>query len=471
MKPLRIVILMPLWHPGFERRFCRLVTTLRSRNYDVTFCVLTSSMRVKSEVSLPAIPEGELRKEPFLSLGAVPIGSLRDWYRRLLNADLVIRGAGKGIEGVNQLILQTRRPVIECQDVGDQIAFTYPADEIAVPGRFFQDLLVLERHAEPSRLVITGDIRFDALSEPETMQRAATFFERYSLSSDRPVVVFCTGASQRQDPWTQALYRRIIQVLEDSGRYQPVIRLHPNDFAAHKRHHHYAAHAGASNTVLYPHVPCIEQRDVLAAMKRCAFYICVESSTCIESSLYGKNCLVVNLHEWCLSDVHRNQTSHFPNPRFNGVGLKNIRFDARIQDMQHQGILRPGASVYRTHNGRCHEFGWIGGDCSIDELPGLLKTVDFESVDSQACSWHLEHYWHRNDGKAHERLADLVEHFQSDPILSARLFAARGRQLWNYGKFTQWNVRYTAAQWLRPLRQKTLARVNGQKTESSPAAR
>lgn len=443
----RLLVLMPIWHAGFEGRWCRLVQTLHRRNYAVTFGVLTDAMNARRELGLPGLPEAELLRAPLAGAGATPIRSLREAYRQLLKADVVIGGMGKGMDLVSGLVRRSGRPFIQCNDVGDQMMYAQGADLFAVPGAFFKAILVRTRGVPAERVVVTGDLRFDAFHDAgdDPGEGWRSFCERYALDAAKRLVIFCSGAAQRQDPWTQGVYQRIVALLRASGRYQPMIRLHPNDLAGRKRHYWFGRTPGPSARALYPEVPCVHRADLLSAMRWCAFFVAVESSTCLESSVYGKNCAVVNLHEWCLNDAYRASGGYFPRRRFGGFGLQRIVWDEQIRSLQAAGILRSGASIYRTEGGDLTEFAWVGADCHLDEFEAVLASSHPEMVDDAAQAWHARHYWNGNDGRAHERLADLVERVQDEPVLSAKLRRSRGRRLWQGMAYRRWELRYGAS--------------------------
>lgn len=430
---LRVLVLMPVWHPGFAYRYHGVIRELRSRGFEVTFGVVTpGEFRARQGRGVPVVPQALLDSPEFRDVEGQPVNTMPSLWRLLGRNDIVLAGTGKGFGRVFAAVAASGKPFLQWNDIGDFHMYRYPADRYIVAGSWFRAMALQDGDAAPEAFLVTGDPRFDGFPPPLDDIATAGFMARYGLDASRPVAVFCSGSLQRQDAWTSTTYGEILKHLEESGRYQPIIRIHPNEYAGHKAHHR------KDHVDWKRNVPVVELEDLLAAMALCQLIVCVETGTCIESSMYAKNCLVVNLHEWCLNDVYRTSRDHFPTRRFRGMGLTRVAFDDRIRQLQRNGILRGGASIYRTESFAVPDYAWLGGDCHVDELPDVLASADLISVDERARRAHVAEYWHRDDHQAASRIAAVVESVQVEPDLAEKLrrssssllgWPRRGRQL------------------------------------------
>ena len=433
---------MPAWHPGFGYRYNGVIAELKSRGFDVTFAIVTDEFHGAGRRGAPAVPQALVATPEFRDLDARPVRTMWTLGRLLEQHDIVLSGTGKGLEGIFSAVVSVGKPFMQWNDVGDFHMFRYGADRYVVAGRWFREMALQDRSARSDEFVVTGDPRFDSFPPTRDTAAVAALTAKYRLDPSRPVAVFCSGAIQRQDVWTAALYDRILTHVRNSGRFQPLIRVHPNEFAGHKANHRKGGVAWKGA------IPVIEPGDVLAAMDLCQLMVCVETGTCLESSIYGKNCLVVGLHEWCLNDAFRASREYFPAPRFRGMGLTRVVVDDHVRRLQRNGILRE-ASVYRTQSFEVLDYSWIGGDCHVDELPDVLASPDLTRVDEAARREHVEKYWFRDDRQASSRIAAAVASIETQPNLAEKLQRSRSRSRvagWSwYGRHILGRARGAAA--------------------------
>ena len=443
---LRVLVLMPAWHPGFGYRYNGVIAELKRLGFDVTFAIVTDEFHGAARRGAPAVPQALVATPEFREVDARPVRTMWTLGKLLDQHDIVLSGTGKGLEGVFSAVVAAGKPFLQWNDVGDFHMFRYGADRYVVAGRWFREMQLQDRSARADDFVITGDPRFDSFPPALDAAAAAAFHAKYRLDPSVPVAVFCSGAIQRQDVWTAALYGRILTYLRRSGRFQPLIRVHPNEFAGHKANHRKGG-AGWKDTI-----PVIEPADLLAAMDVCQLMVCVETGTSIESSIYRKNCLVVGLHEWCLNDEYRSSREYFPARRFRGMGLTRVVVDDDVRRLQRNGILRQ-ASVYRTLSFEMLDYSWIGGDCHVDELPDVLSSPGLTCVDERARREHVEKYWFRDDRQASSRIAAAVASVETQPDLADKLRRSRSRSRvagWSwYGRHILGRARGAAARMTR----------------------
>ncbi|HLD83123.1 MAG TPA: hypothetical protein VI976_04160 [Candidatus Omnitrophota bacterium] len=421
---LKILVLMPIWHVNFETRYFRLVKILRERGFSVDFCIFTQEMNKRREITFPGIPKERLSLPQFRSLDAKAINSFHELFLRLLKANIVVKGTGKGLIETGKVISLLNLPLMEIADIGDSYAFYHNADIFVISGEAFKENIVnINRDVPKERLVIAGDMRFDSACEVVSESQKEDFYKRYKLDSSRKFVVFCSGAFQRMDEWSKEIHKRIVEILKDNG-FQVIVRLHPSDYAGYKRPKGVEV---SSNILLYPELPAVESYDIDTAMKLCAFMAVNYTTTIIEASIYRKNAIAINYHESCLTEEGR-RMSVFPEKRFNGCGLKTP-FKGSNGEFLQSKYIRKDAGLYRTESFRFVEFSWVGADCHISELPEVLKSKQIFEVDDEACSRHIEKYWHKRDGLTSQRIALLIEQMAKDSKLQKRMFISGARKL------------------------------------------
>lgn len=423
---IAILVLMPYWHVNFEKRLFKLVEILRM-NYKVYFCVLTSEMARRKEIYAPAVPKERLLLQHFLRIDAKPINSLKDLRRYLLKSNFVISGTTKGLQKVSDMLSMFRLPYILINDIGDSTPFTYGQDILALPGEAFRKNTVFNKSFLEDQVFISGDIRFDSINDEILESEKEEFFNKYKLDKKRKFAVFCTGAFQRiyGNEWLKELYKKIVSCIKKNN-FDVLIRLHQNDYAGHKRP---ANVKTTSNLLLFPEIGALEPWDIRIAMRLCAFMVAVESSVVLEASVYRKNAVVVNLHEYSLLKDAR-ERNIFPKRRFNGFGLRflykgkdNMPIQAEFLDLE--------SSPYRTKGLRITEYDWIGADCNIEELDEVLKSPDLFQANQDLCDKHIEKYWHKIDGNASLRIAERVKELIADPMFKGRIFMPKGIRIFN----------------------------------------
>jgi hypothetical protein len=110
--------------------------------------------------------------------------------------------------------------------------------------------------------------------------------------------------------------------------------------------------------------------------------------------------------------------------------------------MFHQRLLKEGkVEIDGLFNGRFEHrfpFRWLGGACTVKELPDILESEEILHVDEDIRNQHLSDYWFKDDGLAHVRVADLVEMVQERPEIARKLYQSRGRRLWQLGGYASW---------------------------------
>lgn len=434
---LKVLVYMPKWHQGFETRMFSLVRTLRSRGYFVDFRVATRQLELEGRAYLPCLPQQLLARKDFQEVQAKPVRSLKEFYNSAMAADVILTGnALKGWQDVENVILDVGKPFILCDDIGDILLSSYKADLVAVPGMVHYSFLSNNDLIPPERIIITGSLHLNEARSPKNNPPWKMFCERYGLDPSKKLAIVCTSASQTMDPWVKRLQEYIVRCVEESRNYQPILRLHPNDTAGHKRQWRWDDISKDSAEQLYPDVPKIEPESRIAAMNHSRLQLAITSMTAMESSIFNQNCLLVDDLEWFLNASFRGK-GLFPPTRHQCFGVSRWDRTPTIESMLLDGRMRRYGLFSGLHASP-FPFSWVGSACSSEELPALLDSEDIDNLDEGARKCHSSQYWFKIDGKAHERVADLIETVQYNPLLSRKLSRSRGKRLWQLSRYHLW---------------------------------
>ncbi|MCI0440236.1 MAG: hypothetical protein L0177_14065 [Chloroflexi bacterium] len=436
---LKILVYMPKWQHGFETRLFGVARALRSRGYVVDFRMAAPGLLREGHAFMPCVPDELFQRTDFQEVEARPISSLGAFYRAALAADIIMTGNSlKGMKHIESIIRQMGKPYIICDDTGDIILSSYCADIVAVPGEVHREFLSANGLVPAERIVVTGPLHLNVARSPEHNPSWDSFCEKYGLDRGKKIALICTSAAQGQSDWTKQYQQRIVGCVEQSSQFQPLLRVHPNDTAGHKRQFAWSDTSKDSAEQLYPHVPKIVPDDRVAAMNLSNLLITIQSMTVMETSLFNMNGLMTgNLEQWLYPQYLEREP--LPSKRHKQFGLAKLERTSLIDRLLEERKLR----LYGLFWGRfAHEFPltWIGSVCSGDELPELLDSEEILSVDEKERERHLAYYWHSDDGLAHERVADAVEMAQDIPALSRKLYQSRGRRLWQLSSYGLWRA-------------------------------
>jgi len=418
-KEIRILVIMMTWDSSFEERLFPLIDGLKEKGYDVTFCALMESMKQQNEIELPGLPEERAILDGFSKRGLKSVRSLSELRRYVLKANLVIGGVGKGLHKAVEVISAADVPYVVVNDLGHYLPVCYKHDLFFIGGELLKKNYITISGVAENKVVVAGDFRFDKVILPLSTEEKERFYKKYNLSSQKPFVVFCTGATQRIDPYTAKLYKGIVNSVMQNN-FNIIIRPHPNEYAGHKKDVSYLKEV--SYKALYPNAAVLSPGDWLSAMKLCACMISVESACCFEASVFNKHVVVVNFHEWFLKGEESRQEGIFPKKRFDGFGLKGCLDHNRAAEMHESGLLRQMAGPYGRRGLLWPGYSWLGADCYLEELPKVLNSPDLKNVDQSLREKHIERFWFKLDGKATERIVDSITDFINDPRHHERMF-------------------------------------------------
>ena len=436
---LKVLVYMPKWHYGFDTRMFGVVRTIRQRGYDVDFRVATPGLIAAGDASLPCVPTERLMKDEFQAHGARAVDSTKEFYRACLSADIILAGnVLKGQSHIHEIIYRSGKPYILCDDTHDMILGTYGADLAAIPGEIDKTFLVANELMEPSRIAVTGSLHMDETRSEVNNPSWPSFCERYGLDPNKRLAVVSTSASQTQDEWVKKNQQYIVRCLQQSKQFQPILRLHPNDSAGHKRHWTYEDTSKDSAEQLYPDVPKLIPEDRIAAMNLSSVMFSILSMAAFESSIFHINCVIVDHQEKMLHAQYRGQ-GLFPSKIHMNYGLSEVENTPYVQKLFDEGRLRL-TGIFTGKFQHRFPFRWIGSACTTEELPELIEGREILEVDEEDTRQHLSDFWYKDDGQAHVRVADLVETVQEHPEISRKLYRSRGRRLWQLGGFAVWQA-------------------------------
>lgn len=404
-KKINVLVLMPLWHASAENRLFKTVKTLREKGYVVNFCVLTEKMNFTKEIYLPGTPFARLNRKELVDVGAIAINSLKDLFFYALKSNVVIMGTGKGLEKVDKVFSMLLLPRIEVNDIGELYPRLYNPDILALNSELVKDTFMLnpKKTAKDIDISVIGDIRFDNVSDAVDKQQREAFFSKYNIKYNEKYLLFCTGALQRIDKWTENLYKQIMYIVNKSD-YKMLLRRHPNDLGGHKKD---KIGDGVDIEALFCDFKSVDPEDYEKATKMCAAMITVDSGTKFEMSLFYKNVIAVNTHESSLLESVRDK-GIFPRDRFRGFSLQSRYQNFLDGSAEGAGYIMPHGGIYSNDGIKLKKYTWVGADCHISQLEEVLKNSKLEMIDKNLAKEHIKEYWFSDDGKAYLRLSELV---------------------------------------------------------------
>ena len=134
----------------------------------------------------------------------------------------------------------------------------------------------------------------------------------------------------------------------------------------------------------------------------------------MDFALFKKPVLFVDFQEGNLPTVLVRNTE-LPSHRFGGFGLNHLVLLPQVLSIM-AGRKDNRAAYNDPHlvaGGR--GIPYVGGQCSFAELPEVLSNGDFTTIDQKAYDVVVEAFCYKNDGKSHERIADLVDRLPEKP--------------------------------------------------------
>jgi hypothetical protein len=367
----RVLVISGAYFVEYAEKDLGVVNELKRRGHEVMHVVAAEDIP-------PPFPREAVEQEPaFRAAGSV-------WKRRLAEAipflrrcDVVLLPGHKGVDAMADWAHRLGKVVVQHQNHGGFDVYNAGADLIGAKGPFFADFVREKWNLPPEAVASTGCVQYDAAFRPEALHFSREEFCRlYGLDPGKRIAVWLPTRGDRQQEhyeWSAAEYRAICAIVTRSSNHNLIVKMHPADYASP-----YApARPGADwAEALWPGAPVCRPEHAFACFHLCDVGLANWSTTGLEFSLFRRPFLYVDVED---------------NPR--------------VQFLKQQSNLAQPIGFYLG----TLVPGFVGQVCTSAELPGILETCSYDAADPAEYDEHTARFLTKADGKAYERVADLVE--------------------------------------------------------------
>jgi hypothetical protein len=156
----------------------------------------------------------------------------------------------------------------------------------ALYGQFYERILIEHSAYPKSRLVVTGQPRYDVLRHANEIYDKREFCQRYNLDSKTRIVLIVTQPFPVKKARTEFVIPTS-QALDQIPNLQIVVKPHPSESSDFYKE--LLTKQGIAATVLSP------KSDTVEAIFACDLFIAVNSTTIIEALILNKPVVVINL--------------------------------------------------------------------------------------------------------------------------------------------------------------------------------
>lgn len=369
----RVLVITGGYYVEHAKKDLGIVRELRRRAHRVTYVVVGDDVP-------PPYPRRVVEAEPdFRAVESVWVERLPAVIPFLRQCDVLLIPIHKGVGALSDWAHRLGKVVVQHHNHGGFDVYYNAADLVGVRGPYFAEFVRQRWGLAEDAVVPTGCVQLDAAVSPEVRQFPREEFCRlYRLDPRKRIAVWLPTREDRQHryyDWSKAKYREICEIVARSTNHSLIIKPHPGDYLDHEqggqgtdgRHWWETVFSGAPVCRPEHNFVCFRHSDVGLANW---------STTGLEFPIFRRPFLYVDVAD---------------NPR-----LQYLR-DHPMPDQPigfYQGTLVPG---------------FVGQVCTSAELPHILETCSYDVQDETLYERHIARFLYKADGRAYERVADLVE--------------------------------------------------------------
>ena len=317
--------------------------------------------------------------DDFRAVGSVWVNRRAGVLPFMVGSEVLLIPIHKGIGDLCRWAQRLGKVVVQHDNHGGLDSYYYGADLAAVKGPYFAEFVRRRWGLAEDVVVSTGCVQFDAAVGLEVERKSRDEFCRiYGLDPAKRIAVWLPTQDHRQRQyyeWSANKYREICEIVSQTTNHNLIIKPHPADYLEDYKggltpdgQHGWLA--------LFPQGAVCRPEHKYACFRHCDVGLANWSSIGLEFPIFRKPFLYVDVAE---------------NPR-----LEYLR--------QHPFTDHPV-----EHDRGAPVPGFVGQVCASAELPRILETCSYEVKDEQLYDRHIARFLHRADGRAFERVADLVE--------------------------------------------------------------
>lgn len=354
----------------------------------------------------------------------------------VLWSDIVVLTTNKDCLEIAPYVHEHGRRVVQIRDQGGNEPWVFDPIMLAVGSRWEAERFHKLSGIPRDRIAVTGRVQFDlAAAQHRKMDRSA-FCKKYGLDEARKICVYLGDTPAAHRPKVREFYGKVRDVIEKTSNFNLIYKPHPREHAGVKMERHYADTKTPTWVQNIPGVAACEPKDKYDCFGHADLFLSRFSGTFYETALFRKPMIFVDTPEFYL-EIEDLDASYFKHKgwdkRFSGIARRefnHLGFMGRKIDQIEDDRIRELLQKFDDQHDPRFPTGrpeYIGGECALEELGEILTSGAYEVKDESIFDDYLDTYCFDNDGKAHERVADVVD-------VLAREWESRKRQVLNVFK-------------------------------------
>jgi hypothetical protein len=457
---VRILVISGNAFDGHEYRNIPLALELKARGHVVRHAgpspLFTSTGFVDSTF------DWEFANEPGPKDGnTVLFSTWRELYRLILWSDIVVFGQNKAYKGAGAFAHASGRVLVQHQDIGGLDYWYYSPHLLGVRSPWGAEGLAALKVASMYPPVATGSVQFDRAARTDDLLSKEEFCRKYGLNPEKKIAVYFTASPANHSEVYKDTYRKIIQAIEEQDDFQAMIKPHPADYGGMKQEVQYQDTETPTWKQIAPGVPACLPEDTYDCLAHMEVGIARQSHIAFEMALFKKPVVYVDVIEMFLKWVNEDEryikkvlgTTRYTPPGekiMHAVGCMFDRLD-ELPETESKKALIEMEDVYYLDKFWGLLYEYIGTECAVEELPGVLAANGYSINDDTVYDDYITRYCGFNDGLSYKRVADLVEESMEKPELVRKLEKSHRFRWLDFLMFEARELRRKIGRWLLAL--------------------
>ena len=285
----------------------------------------------------------------------------------------------------------------------------------------------------PKDIRLTGTTLHDQASPGNRRLTRSEFYRRYNLDETKATAVWLPSSPACHSEWFKGLYQGICGAVEQAG-LNLIIKPHPRDYVQAKQWATYEDTVTPTWEQLAPGVGVCRAEDKWDCFQAADVLLSSWTTTAIEAGLVRTPMLLVDKLQFGLEIIRLPESRLWellPQERYKCPGRRSLGqvedllevLEGRVDDNTWTYLLNCLESERQFYRTGFPEY--IGTDCTMEELPRVLKEGLYRFDDQRVFDDYAVKYSAGLDGKSYLRIADTVESVTAEPRLAAKLEAQK----------------------------------------------
>ena len=413
---MNIFVFSAVYHPGWEKVDLNLIKELKRRGHSVIHAVLGEEYLEYLPFGSPVFPKRYKNDNDFLELNTKWVKSNFEIFNLIDQVDMLVIGNSKGVnEFMKYAKLTNKLLVLHSYTFGPEFRKS-GADAFCISGKFYKTFCIRQGH-KPETIHITGsvhtDLAFDVLKDDDRNK----FCQDYNLDPSKKIAIWYPSSPAIHSLYYQNLYQKICNTILENPKFNLLIKGHPWDYVcldmiSRKTIRSYGQENGgkASWELLMPGAIVCKPEDHYRAIKFCDVGVSINSSVYTHFPLFRKPFILVNRVESLLPQELFGKVS-FSSDIMTKAGLlhlNDIKYEKYFKELVKQNIVYIEMNTGSFDIGE-NAFEMVGIECKIEMLEEVLEKEQYMINDDRLYSECIDKSFFKFDGKACERIADVIE--------------------------------------------------------------